>query len=139
MAEEFNPNNITTSNLSVSDIVKMFSALLVPTINLPPLPPQLILSGSKFRGGLSPRKIAARIITRQTEAGAYIGPLPDGGENVSEKMEIIRIEELIYAIQNEAKVEVAINPGQEIDGVVTPAGVVKGFTRKIGNGSAIIR
>jgi hypothetical protein len=138
---EFNPNSTSSVNLPMNDIIKMFASLLIPTIKLPNIPPALILTGAQFRGGLSPRKIASRIITRQHEAGAPQGPLSDGSESVTEKMELIRLEEIIYAIQNEAKVEVTVKPGQQVDGTFAGigSGYIKGVTITTGKGNAIIR
>ena len=44
-------------------------------VNNKPLPPQLLLIGAKLRPGLSPRNIASRIISRQSEAGAPVGDI----------------------------------------------------------------
>jgi hypothetical protein len=138
---EFNPNNTSSISLPIGDIIKMFSSLLVPTTKLPSIPPALILSGAQFRTGLSPRKIASRIISRQHEAGAPQGPLNDGSDNIEEKMEVIRVEEMIYALQNEAKVEVTVKPGQQVDGTFAGigSGYIKGQTITNGKGQAVIR
>jgi len=101
----------------------------------PPLPPTLILTGSKLKSGLSSQKIAARIISRQKEAGAPFGNLPDGSDNISEQMEIIRVEEIINALLTEGKIQVVINPGIPV--VVTPVTGV-GETTMPGTGSAQI-
>ena len=129
------------ANLSIQDILKAFSALLVPSTKLPTIPAPLILAGATFRSGLSPRKIASRIITRQSEAGAYIGPLTDGSDNVAEKMELIRVEEIVYALQNEAKIPVSIKVGQQVDGtfVGVGSGIIQGVTTTIGEGNAVIQ
>ena len=137
----FNPNKAKSINLPINDIIKMFASLLIPSFKLPKIPAILVLTGAQFRSGLSPRKIASRIITRQHEAGAPQGPLPSGGENISEKMEIIRIEEIVSALQNEAKVETTIKAGQQIDGtfVGVGSGYIKGVTITTGKGNAVIR
>ena len=104
-------DKLKITDYSMYDIVKMLGALLIPNISLPQIPPILVMSGAAFRTGLSPRKIAARIIARQSEAGAYSGILPDGSANVMEQMELIRIQEIINSLQTEAKLTTIIPPG----------------------------
>lgn len=77
----------------------------------PPVPAPLILVGVPLRTGLSPTKIASRIIARKSEAGLPVGALPSGGVNPDELMERIRIEEIVKAIQQEMLISVAIPPG----------------------------
>jgi len=75
------------------------------------VPTPLILIGSPTRSGLSPTKIASRIIQRKTEAGLPVGALPSGGVSPDELMERIRVEEIIKALQEDAKITVAVPPG----------------------------
>ena len=127
--------------ISLSDILKVFAGLFVPTISMKTvIPPPLILAGGKMKPGLSPRNIAARIITRQEAAGAPMGPLPDGSDNISEKMEVIRTEEIINAIITEAKIDVVIPPGIPITGVGVGVGVVtiQGATTMYASGNGVI-
>lgn len=56
------------------------------------------------RPGLSARKVASAIISRQSEAGAPSGPLPNGQGSIAEKMEVIRVEEIIKAIQQDMRI-----------------------------------
>lgn len=110
---------------------------------LTPLPPPLILTGGNLRPGLSARKIAARVISRQSDAGAPIGALPDGSQSVAEAMEVIRIEEIINALITEAKIDVVIPPGISISAVgVGNFGipvVSQGATTNFGTGQGILR
>jgi hypothetical protein len=85
-------------------------AMDIVNIPIEPLPPPLVLTGANIRPGLSARNIASRIIQRQSEAGAPQGAVFSEGENISEKMELIRIEEILYALLNESKIEIAIPP-----------------------------
>jgi len=120
----------------------ILSAFKMPSKPITPLPPPLLLSGSKLRPGLSARDIAARIISRQSEAGAPVGALSDGSANISEAMEVIRIEEIINALITEAKIEIIIPPGTPISAVGGNAGgpvVVQGATISFGQGSGVIR
>lgn len=75
------------------------------------IPPLIMVCSVLQRPGLSSMTIAANIIRRQSEAGAPVGALADGSQNVSEAMERIRIEEIIKALRLEAKVEVVVPPG----------------------------
>jgi hypothetical protein len=108
-----------------------------------PIPPVLLMVGAKLRPGLSARNIASRIISKQSEAGAPAGDIYSEGNNVSEAMETIRVQEIINAIHTESKVEITIPPGTPI----TAAGVgnlgapivVQGATTAIASGDGILR
>lgn len=105
------------------------------------MPTPLILA-STARPGLSPSKVASRIIQRQADAGIPVGPLPSGVTSPSEIMERIRIEEIIKAITTEAVVDVAIRPGTVIQGTGGNAGgpvQVAGTVLGIAAGNAIMR
>ncbi len=96
-----------------------------------PLPPILVKLGGSKRPGLSPSTIASRIIARQSEAGVKAGLLPDGSDNLSEKMERIRIEEIVNAIITEMRIDVTIPTGVPIQATGGNAGgpiVVVGST-----------
>lgn len=108
----------------------------------PEIPSILLLAGAKLRPGLSPIMIASKIITRQAEGGAPVGVLPSGGENISEMMEIIRVEEIISALQSDARIDVAIAPGITLTATGGNAGgpvQVVGLTTSVGSGNGIIR
>lgn len=77
----------------------------------PSVPTPLIILGGQNRPGLSPTKIASRIIARKSEAGLPVGALPSGGISPDEIMERIRVEEIIKALQREAILSVGIPPG----------------------------
>jgi len=77
----------------------------------PPVPTPLMLVGVPLRAGLSPTKIASRIIGRKSEAGLPVGALPSGAINPDEIMERIRIEEIVKALQEDALISIAIPPG----------------------------
>lgn len=128
---------------SISDIFKVVSGVIDAARTPPPvIPSALLLAGSKLRPGLSPIMIASKIISRQNEAGAPIGVLPSGAPNVSEAMEVIRVEEIINAILTEARIDVAINPGITLTASGGNAGgpiQVIGTTIGIGSGNGIIR
>jgi hypothetical protein len=79
-----------------------------------PLPLPLIITGVPRRGGLSAINIANKIISRKSEAGLPIGPLPNGEQNPEEILIRLIVEEIIKAIQEDGVVTVAIPPGNTI-------------------------
>jgi hypothetical protein len=94
----------------------------------PPIPTPLILVGVPKRPGLSPTKIASRIIARKSEAGLPVGALPSGGNSPDEIMERIRIEEIVKALQQDAIISVAIPPGITLSAAgISPTGPVSVF------------
>ncbi len=106
------------------------------------IPTPLILVGAPRRTGLSATKIASRIIQRKSEAGLPIGALPSGGVSPDELMERIRIEEIIKAIQEDAKITIAIPPGTTLTAAgASPSGPVNviGSTITITTGYGVIQ
>lgn len=94
----------------------------------PPIPTPLILVGVPSRPGLSPTKIASRIIARKSEAGLPVGALPSGGVAPDEIMERIRMEEMVKAIQQEMIISVGIPPGITLSAAgISPTGPVSVF------------
>ena len=94
----------------------------------PPIPTPLILVGVPLRTGLSPTKIASRIIARKSEAGLPVGVLPSGAISPDEIMERIRAEEWIKALQEESIITVAIPPGITLTAAgISPTGPVSVF------------
>ena len=121
---------MATNFTNIESIINAFQKILqVQTIGTPTnVPTPLILVGTPQRPGLSPTKIASRIITRKSEAGLPVGALPSGGVAPDEIMERIRVEEIIKAIQEEMLITVAIPPGTTITASGTsPAGPVTVF------------
>ena len=114
----------------IESVIEGFQKILsLQTIGTPtPLPTPLILTGVPQKSGLSPSKIASRIIARKSEAGIPIGALPSGGVSPDEIMERIRIEEIVKALQEDVVISVAIPPGITLTGSgVSPAGPVTIF------------
>jgi hypothetical protein len=115
---------------SVDSIIGGFDKILNLTSvgGPPPIPTPLILVGVPQRSGLSPTKIASRIIARKSEAGLPVGALPSGGVSPDELMERIRIEEIIKALQEDAIISVAIPAGITLTAAGTsPSGPVSVF------------
>lgn len=121
---------MTMNYNSIDTIIGGFSRVLnLSSIGKPPTPPSaLIFVGVPMRSGLSPIKIASRIIARKSEAGLTVGVLPSGAVNPDEIMERIRVEEIINALQQEAVISVAIPPGITLNASgISPAGPVTVF------------
>lgn len=115
---------------NIDAIVGGFTKVLsLSSVGGPPqVPTPLILVGVPQRTGLSPTKIASRIIARKSEAGLPVGVLPSGQVNPDEIMERIRIEEIISALQQEAIITVAIPPGITLTAAgISPTGPVTVF------------
>jgi hypothetical protein len=107
-----------------------------------PVPTPLIFVGCQRRQGLSPTKIASRIIARKSEAGLPVGVLPSGKVSPDEIMWRIAVEEIIKAIQEDAVITVAIPPGITITAAgASPAGPVTvfGSTITFSKGYAVIQ
>jgi hypothetical protein len=119
------------------------AAFNVPRTPINPLPPQLLVIGANLRPGLSARNIASRVIARQSEAGAPAGDIFSENDNIMEPMFVIMVEEIISALQLEAKIEIAIPPGVQVTttGVGNLGGPVvsAGATTNIASGSGVIR
>jgi len=119
------------------------AAFSTPRTPLESLPPQLILVGARLRPGLSARNIASRVIARQSEAGAPVGDVFSQNSNIMESMTVILIEEIISAMQLDAKIEVVVPPGVQVTttGLGNMGGPVisQGATTNVGVGEGVIR
>lgn len=112
------PQKSTTSNgsfSSMSNILKiLLSAFSLMKQPADTLPPPLVFIGAKLRPGLSARDIAARVISRFSESDAVNGEIFQEGNNVMTALELIRMEEIVNAIQTEMKISSVIDPGAMI-------------------------
>ncbi len=130
-------NNIT-SVLGVFDKVLNLSTIGGP----PSVPTPLILIGVKQRPGLSPTKIASKIISRKAEAGLPVGVLPSGVVSSDELMWRIAVEEIIKALQEDAIITVGIPQGITLTGTGANAGgpiTIIGQTITFAKGYGIIQ
>jgi len=106
------------------------------------VPAPIILLGARNKSGLSAREIAKEIIIRQQEAGAPIGPLPDGSESITEKMEVIRVQVLIEHLMKNAKITVVVPAGISLTATGANSGgpvIVKGLTDRFVTAQGIIQ
>ncbi len=80
---------------------------------------------AKKRLGLDPDIISSAIISRFPEIGIPNGVLQDGTPNVMEKLVSTICEELVDAIQNQMRVDIAVDPGMQVLSTGTsPSGAV---------------
>lgn len=135
--------NSSSNKSSMSNILSMLDAAFnIPRKPLTSLPPQLLVAGAALRPGLSPRMITAKIIARQSEAGAPTGAIFKDGNNVMESMVNVITEEIIEALLLDAKIEIVIPPGVQVTATGANGGgpiVVQGATTNIASGNGIIR
>ena len=129
---------------SINGVLNMvLSAFSIPQTPVEPLPPPLIMVGAKLRPGLSAQSIASEIISNQSNSGRVVGDVFADGPNVEEAMEMIRVQAVIDAILNEAKVDVVIPPGVSVStvgvGNLGAPVVSQGATTAMGIGDGIIR
>lgn len=146
--EEDKKNTTTGDGYDISSITGVLNTLLAAfniPLNVPhtPLPPQMIMTGSRIRPGLSAKQIAADIVSRQSDAGRVAGNVFADGDNVEEEMELIRVEAIINALLNDAVVNVVIPQGISV--ITTGVGnlgapvVSQGATTNMGIGNGIIQ
>ncbi len=81
-----------------------------------------IMAQKALRSGLNSDNLATNIIKRFKEAGIPSGPLVNGATNVMEAFTVILAEEIVDAIQNEMRVDVAVFPGGMIQAAGANAG-----------------
>ena len=129
-------------DISIEQIINIILAVIksgkTPAL---PIPPPLVLTGGFTRSGMSARDMAKEVILRQQEAGVPIGNLPSGAENISEKMERIRMEVIIKHLLENAKFTVVLPAGIPVTATgacaVGPV-VVQGVTVGLGTGTAVM-
>ncbi len=133
-------------NAAIMGTIGVIASLLKnsfkPPKKLKPMPKGLILTGTKFRNGISSIDIASKIIERKKEIGVDIGPLPSGAKNIELQMEVIRVEEIVNAILTDAVIELEIPPGTQLTAAGGNAGgpiVVQGATTQLVKCNGIIR
>lgn len=128
---------------SISGVLNLIlNAFSIPEPPIEPLPPPLIMIGAKLRPGISSQSIAAEIISKQSDAGRVVGNVFADGPNVEEAMELLRVQQIVSTLLNEAKVDVVIPPGIQVSAVGANAAgpvVSQGFTTSMAIGDGIIR
>lgn len=141
--EKVGPTNKTNMS-SISNILGIITAAFkTPQQPVTQLPPPLLMIGGNMRPGLSAKSIAARIISRQSEAGAPAGDIFSKSNNIAESMYVILVQEVVNALLLEGKIEIVIPPGVQVTtvGVGNLGGPVisQGATTAIAQGYGVIR
>lgn len=128
---------------SISNIIQIVSAAFkLPQQPVTPLPPPLIMVGGSLRTGMSAKQLAARVIARQSEAGAPVGDIWGDGENVMEGLIKIMSEEVVNMLQTEARVDVVVPPGIPLTAIGGNAGgplVSQGYTTSYKQANGVIQ
>jgi hypothetical protein len=100
-------------------IEKLLTSVRVPLTTIPSI---LLVCSAIQMPGLSAKTVAANIIKRQGEAGAPFGAAADGSQNVSEAMEVIRVEEIYKGLKGGARIDAGLCPGSiQVAGTVQTA------------------
>jgi len=95
-------------------IADFFSALIqdernvLPKLNIP----DILLA--KLRPGLDANATHSVVVSRFKEAGIPTGPLAEGVPNSLEELTRIIIEEIFDSIQNEMRVDAAVDAGMQV-------------------------
>ena len=126
------------------DLIKNKFAKLLDLSKVSPTPsiPSIAVLGSTQRSGLSPLKTTFAILARKKEIGLPVGEYEDGSMNQNDLLINAIVTEIFKAIQEDAKISIAVQPGQTIQGsggnVGGPVSVV-GTTITVGSGGGLIQ
>jgi hypothetical protein len=122
---------------AVSKILSIKDTTKAPKIAKP------IIVNSQFRTGLSALKIANNVLQKKRELGLPTGNYEDGTANFNDIIIKEIIDQILIAIQEDAKITISIPPGSPVtasgiggDGVPV---VVQGATTAFQSGGAIIQ
>ena len=109
--------------LQVSDELSDLILGLISTARIPM--PKLSISSlylAKLRPGMDPTVVASTVTSRFPEAGIPNGPLQDGAPNSLEIYTNILCEEMIAAVQDDMRVDILIDFGQQVTSFGANAG-----------------
>lgn len=112
--------------LNKSEEVAEFFLLLLEEfkVSFPKLNLFQLLAG-KFRPGIDDTTISNAIISRFSEIGIPSGPLENGQPNVMEAYTRVIMEEMVDALRNDMRVDVAVDPGMIVNAAgASPSGPV---------------
>ena len=112
--------NFKSSRSVLNAIKNLFKVPNIPTTNL--IDSNILAYTGSLKPGMSPDKIAARIIQRKSEAGLPVGPLPGGQVSPDEVMEKIRMEEIVKALTEDARIDVCTKAGTQLQATGGNAG-----------------
>lgn len=131
-------------SLNISEeLAELFSAFITDSFSsVRNLTPFEIIAEKQLRSGLNADNLATNIMKRFKDIGIPSGPLVNGAPNVMEAFTVVLAEEIVDAIQNQMRVDVAINPGGTIQAAGANAGgpvASIGSTVNIQTGTGIAR
>ena len=109
--------------LQISDEVSDLILGLITNSRLPM--PKLNIAAlfmAKIRPGMDPTVVASTITSRFPEANIPSGPLPGGTPNSLEVLVNIMCEEIVGAVQDDMRVDVLVDPGQQVTSFGANAG-----------------
>jgi hypothetical protein len=112
--------NFRSSRSVLNALRNLFRVPNIPNTTI--VDSNLLAFAGGVKPGLSPEKIAARIIQRKSEAGLPVGALVGGDSAPDEIMEKIRIEEMVKAFTEEARIDVCTRPGTQLQATGGNAG-----------------
>jgi len=101
--------------LQISDEVSDLILGLISNSRIPM--PKLNIAAlfmAKIRPGMDPTVVASTITSRFPEANIPSGPLPGGTPNSLELLVNILCEEIVGAVQDDMRVDVLVDPGQQV-------------------------
>ena len=109
--------DIKNSDALLNALVALMSVIANTNTNKVPMP--VIILNGPLKPGLSATEIASNIIIRQSEALEHRdSTLTAGG--VTEAMELIRVEEIVKAIQTKMRVDIGTLPSANAGGPIPP-------------------
>jgi hypothetical protein len=137
-------SNTSESNIDFSKAAAVIKSLIglfkVPSLPAPPVSKRIALS-AVLRPGLDYNKIAQQIISESSKVGVVVGDNDDGSDNITEKMEFIRVKAICEAIISDARITIVNLPGQQITATGGNAGgpvQVYGTSITTSNGYGVI-
>lgn len=119
-SEKENKINFKSSKSILNALKNLFKIPSIPSTSI--IESNLLAFGGGNKPGLSPEKMAARVIRRKSEAGLPIGTLEGGGDAPDEIMEKIRMEEIVKAITEDMRMDVCTRPGAQLQATGGNAG-----------------
>tara|TARA_R110000824_G_scaffold113456_4_gene263187 strand:+ start:1041 stop:1496 length:456 start_codon:yes stop_codon:yes gene_type:complete len=100
--------NVTNLITSLATLAKLIKGIFTPSTPLPPITKAELAMGMTFREGLSAMDIASEIMDKQSKLGLNIGPQRSGRENMSVKMEAIRVQTMHKYLTEKAVIRTRI-------------------------------
>ena len=99
--------------MNINTIVQNVTTFIQNKLSIPliPIPAVMLICSTLKRPGLSSMLITSRVISRLPSLGINTGVNIDGSENLLNQVLYVTIDEIVNAIKNDSKTEIAIAPG----------------------------